>query len=164
MAQTITGAISGTVQGAATGALMGGAAGAIAGGVASAAGGIADIAQAAASIKETTDYKKDMYGFQLGNVDAKPNSLVKSSAFDIDNKMWPTLDYITCTDEEREAFKKKIQYNGMTVSRIGTIAEFRNGQEQWIQAKLIRCDTIHDDGHIVHAIAEELSRGVYMPD
>lgn len=161
MAQTAVGAVAGTVQGAAMGAMAGGIPGAIAGGVASAAGGAADIAMTAAMQKENKSYAKDMYNYNLGNIDSKPNSLVKSSAFDISYKMWPFLEYCSCTDVEKEALRSKLKYNGMTVMRIGKIEDYLNGNEQYIQGQLIRLQ-LNDDAHIVNAIADELARGVYF--
>lgn len=163
MAESVTGAITGTLQGAAAGAMMTGGSpvGAIVGGVASAAGGVADIIKTGVMQQENKNLQKDMYGYQLGNIDAKPNSLVKSSAFDISYKMWPFIEYATCTDVERQALKDKLKYNGMTVCRIGKINEFLNGEEQYIQGLLIRLE-LNDDSHIVNEIANELARGIYI--
>lgn len=161
MAEAIVGAGTGTLAGAAAGALVGGVPGAIVGGIASAGGGIADIAKTAAMQQENKSLAKDMYSFQLGNVDSKPNSLVKSSAFDISYKMWPYIEYLTCTEVERQALKDKLKYNGMTVCRIGKISEFLNGDEQYIQGQLIRLN-LNDDSHMVVTISEALARGIYL--
>jgi hypothetical protein len=158
-ANAVTGAIAGTVQGAAIGA-MAGPAGAIAGGVASAIGGAADIAQSAVMMKENKDMQKDMYSYQLGNIDSKPNTLVKSSAFDCSYRMWPFIEYCTCTDEEKKAFKDKIYYDGMTVNRIGKISDFIENS-YFIKGQLIRLD-IGGDAHIANEIYAELAKGAYF--
>lgn len=161
MAESVVGAVGGTVAGAAAGAMVGGIPGAIIGGVASAAGGIADIAKTGVLQSEDKNFKKDMYAYNLGNVDSKPNSLVKTSAFDISYKMWPFLEYITCTDEERQALIDKLKYNGMTVCRIGKIKDYLTGEEQYIQGQLIRLD-LNDDSHMATEIANALLRGIYI--
>ena len=158
-ASAVTGAIAGTVQGAAMGA-MAGPAGAIAGGIASAIGGAADIAQSAVMMKENKDMQKDMYSYQLGNIDSRPNTLVKSSAFDCSYRMWPFIEYCTCTDEEKKAFKDKLYYDGMTVNRIGTIGEFVENS-YFIKGQLIRLD-IGDDTHVANEIYAELAKGAYF--
>ncbi len=161
IANSATGAVAGTVQGAAMGA-MAGPAGAIAGGVASAIGGAADVVQTASLMKESKDLQKDMFSYNLGNVDSKPNSLVKSSAFDLNYKMWPFIEFCTCTDEERTAVANKLRYGGMTVNRIGTIAEFLSGNIQYIKGQLIRMEGFSDDAHVANEIYGELEKGAYF--
>lgn len=161
MAESAVGAVTGTIQGAVMGSMMG-PWGAVAGAAVSAIGGAADIAETAATQKENKSYATDLYRYNLGTIDSKPNSLVKSSAFDINYKMWPFIEYSTCTDEERTALENKLTYNGMTVNRIGTISEFLNGTEQFIQGALIRLTGISDDSHMIWTINDELSRGVFI--
>ena len=40
---------------------------------------------------------------QLGNIKAQPNSLAKTSAFNIDTRKFPILEYYTCTETEKQA-------------------------------------------------------------
>ena len=169
MGKAITAAAVGTVQGAASGAFIGSmlpvsktGLGAGIGAAASAAGGVADIWLMAEQQKETLDYTKDLFGYELGNIKARPNTLNKIGAFDITNKVFPFVEYYTATDVEKEALRNKIKYNGMTVMTIGTINEYIQPEETYIKGSLIRCEGIDDDYHLVLSIAEELNKGVYI--
>ena len=157
----IAGAIGGVGAGAVGGGVIGGIPGAIAGGALSAAGGLADVLIGEQMRTEQIRYQKDIFAFNLENIKALPNSLAKVSAFNKNNKIFPFLEYYTCTEIEKEAFRNMIKYDGMTVNRIGTIAEYlKENDIQYIKATLIRCD-IHDDLHIVDVIASELMKGAY---
>lgn len=157
----LTGAVSGGMTGGVGGAIVGGLAGA----AASAGAGTADVILADKLREETLDYTRDMYGYNLGNIQALPTSISKTSAFTYNNKIFPILEYYTCTEEERQAFKDKIKYNGMTVMRIGKIIDylFRTSEErQYIKARLIRLEDVGDDYHMLRSIDEELNRGMYF--
>ena len=154
-------AIAGVAQGAVSGAALGGVGGAIAGGVASLAGGIADQVMNQKLYNEALDYKKDLYGMQLGNIKAIPNSISKVSPYNPNNKIFPILEYYTCTETEKQALKNKIKYNGMTVGRIGTINEFLQPDYSYIKGKLIRLETIEDTNYL-NEIASEIYKGVFI--
>ena len=175
----ITGTISGTASGALTGSMVGsGAIGAVVGGVASAVGGIADIALNEKLRSEALDYTKDMFGYQLGNIQALPNTIAKVSAFNRNNKIFPVLEYYTCTDREKEALANKIAWNGMSVGAIGTIGNYIGNtwsynnieSKGYIKGQLIRMEfpaehksNLHaEDYRIVNAISGELYKGVYI--
>ena len=176
--QDITGAIVGTIAGGATGgaagAMYGGGIGAgIGAGVGtllSAVGGVSDYAIKEKLRYEALDYTKDQFGYQLGNIQALPDSLAKTSAFNISNKIFPFLEYYTCTKEEKIALANKIAYNGMTVMRIGTISEFVDNiwqyedikAKNYIKGKLIRLENTNEDYHIINSISNELNQGVYI--
>ena len=177
--QQIFGAISGTVTGGAAGATAGanagpwGAlAGAVVGTTTSAVGGILDVQYGNQLRAEALDYTKDMYGYNLGNIQALPYSLAKTSAFTANNKFWPFIEYYSCTETEKRALANKIAYNGMTVMRIGTIDEFIDNtwsyqditSKGYIKGKLIRLETIEDDYHIINALSGELDKGVFIGD
>lgn len=175
--QDIAGGIAGVSSGAAGGALLGSmvpgigtAVGAMVGGALSIGGGVADYAINEMLRNEAIDYTKDLFGYQLGNIQALPYTLTKVSSFNNNNKIFPVLEYYTCTDTEKEALAHKIAYNGMSVGVIGTMNQFiqnswsYNGIESkgYIKGQLIRLETIDDDYHIVNAIAGELNKGVYI--
>ena len=174
----IVGAASGAVTGAMAGASIGGVVGGVIGGVggaaASAVGGYQDIKNTKALQAETIDYKKDLFGYQLGNVKALPNSIAKSTAYNIINKIFPIIEFYNCTEEERLIVAKKIAWNGMTVMAIGKVADYINNNwtcqindntfvndKGYIKGQLIRID-IDDDYHAVAQIADELNKGVYF--
>ena len=167
----ITGAALGSLQagigGAVSGAMLGGPSGAVIGGIASmaasAAGGAADVILNEQLRNEALDYKHDMFGYELGNIQALPTSITKTSAFTYNNKIFPILEYYTCTDKEKQALKDKIKYNGMTVMRVGKIREFLGNSElQYIKGRIIRIEGIEDDFHYLNAIAEEIFKGAFF--
>ena len=182
----IISAVTGTAQGAVSGGFMGNlmpklgvGPGAAIGAAASALGGAADVVLNSALRKEALDYTKDMFGFQLGNIQALPDTISKISAFNNNNKVFPVLEYYTCKDREKLAFVNKVAWNGMTIGVIGNIKDYINNtweynynddnnfvqtikSQNYIKGKIIRLDTIDEDFHIVNSIALELDKGVYI--
>lgn len=159
--EAVIGATAGAVGGIAGGAAVAGPLGAIAGGVMGVAGGAADLALRQFRFNETLDYTKDMFGFSLENIQALPQTLSKTSALTINHKLFPFIEFYSCTDIEKQAFLKKLKYNGMTVGVISElgIAPYIRNEETYIKAKLIEIN-INDDAHIANDIAAELDRGV----
>lgn len=156
------GALAGAIgAGGATGLIFGPLAGVGAGVFSAAAGGV-DFAMNKALQNEALDYKKDMFGYELGNIKAMPDSLAKVTAFTANNKVFPILEYYTCTDEEKQALKDKIKYNGMTVMRIGKIVDFLQEDYSYIKGKIIRLEDIADDTTYLNQIANEIYKGVFI--
>ena len=149
------------------GGMTGGATGAVIGGVlgagASLAGGIADLNMQSGLHNEALDFARDNFGFQLGNIKALPNTLNKVSSIVANSKLFPFVEYYTCTKEEREAFDNKIKYNGMTIGRIGKIEDFLNpGDIQtYVKGQLIRLEGKYDT-HEINEIANEFMKGWYI--
>ena len=160
--QTVTQATLGAVGGAVGGFMAGGIGGAIVGGAASATAGVIDYALQKAGQAEAIDYTKDQFGYNLGNIKAQATSIAKTTAFVYNNKLFPFLEYYTCTDEEKEALENKIKYNGMTVMRIGTIREFLKEEPTYIKGKLIRVTTAPEDFNYVNELANEFNKGVFI--
>lgn len=167
------GAVSSAIQGATAGAMIGAltmnpfvaAAGAVAGGLAqgitSGYGAKKDLEFLARSQQETRSFSKDMFTYQLGNIKALPNTLTKVSSFTENNKIFPFIEFYDCTDEEKEALRDKVVYNGMTVMRIGTIQRFIDGDRNYVQAQLIRLLGLNEDNHVVSELAKEIGMGAY---
>lgn len=169
-AQGIANAVVGTLQGGTTGAMaggmMGGVAGAAVGGVVGAVGalgtGKADIEMQKALHNEAIDYAKDNFGFQLGNIKALPNTLNKVSSIVANSKLFPFVEYYTCTEEEKKAFDDKIKYNGMTIGRIGHILDFKHPDAQtYVKGQIIRLEGEFDT-HEANEIANEFMKGWYI--
>ena len=158
---SIVSGIAGIGSGAAAGAQMG-IGSAIAGGALSAIGAAADISMEIAAQREAIDFKKDLFGYQLGNIQAMPSSLAKTSAFVFNNKIFPILEYYTFTAEERQALINKIKYNGMTIMRIGKINEFLQTEPTYIKGQLIRLEDTGEDYHFINEIANEINKGVFI--
>lgn len=161
--QDIVGAVTGAASaGIGTVAETGSAGLGVAAGVVSLGAGIADVGINQTLRNEAIDYTKDQFGYSLGNIQALPYGLSKVSAYNVNNKIFPILEYYTCTDIEKEALKNKILYNGMTVMRIGTIADFIKNYTTYIKGKVIRLEDLQDDYHMANTIASEINKGVFI--
>lgn len=161
------GALSGAASGAAIGSLImpgiGTAIGAGFGAIASGLGGAADVRINEKLRQEDMDYTKDRFGYELGNIRALPQSLSKTSAYNVDNKYFPFLEYYTCSEVEKQALRDKIKYNGMTAMVIGSIAQFQlSSQKSYIKGRIIRLDSISEAYSVCRAIYDEINKGVYI--
>ena len=158
MASAVTGAMVGTAASGAIGSQLGfGAFGGIGGGI---TGGL-DVISTAALHGEQMDYRRDIFNFNIQNIQALPQGLVKTSAFNYNSKIFPIVEIFGCTDTETELVRNKIKFSGMTINAIGKIADYLNPNDlTYIQGRIIRIQ-INEDSHIANAINQELSRGVY---
>lgn len=163
-----TGGVTGAAGGARTGAAAGpygAVAGAIIGGVLGTAGsGIGygyDSQLMEKQLIEQRQFTIDKYNLQLGNIQALPYTLTKVGAFDKDSMIFPFLEYYTCTDEEKEALRMKITYEGMTLGIVDRLGNYLLNPG-YIQADLIRNEEIMEDSHQLDDIYIELSKGVYL--
>lgn len=163
-------AITGTFSGARSGATAGIAGGvpgmiggAIAGGAASLAGGIADIVINKKIRSEDIQYQKDRFGYELGTIKARSQSLTRSTSYNANNKYFPYVEYYTCTEIEEKALENKLLYNGMTVGVIGKVSDYLNMDPEvpftFIQGEIIRID-IDDDYEIVERINDIFMGGI----
>ena len=163
-----TGIVQGGATGATTAAMASGgnpyaaAAGAVVGATSSALGGARDLYLNEQLRNEALDYSKDMYAYNLGNIQALPQTLSKVSAFNANNKIFPVLEYYTATDIEKDALKDKIKYNGMTVMRIGTLNNFTSNEESYVKGKLIRIENTVEDYHIINELGREVNLGFFI--
>ena len=166
IAGAITGGLSGAAGGAALGAMAGGPIGAGVGGglgaIASGIGGWVDYGLNEQLRNEALDYKRDMFGYNLQNIQALPQGLAKTSAISPDNKYVPFIEYYGCTDIERQALQDKLTYNGYTIMRIGNIANYLQTDRSYIKGRIIRIEDISDDFHLLKAIADEIYKGVFI--
>ena len=172
--QVASGVVSGATGGAVAGQMIGGnigaGVGALVGGAMSLAGGLTDIKYNKILRNEALDYTKDMFGYSLDNIKALPNTISKISAFNNNNKIFPVLEYYTCTDEEKKAFLNKIAFNGMSVGVIGKIKDYLTNNwsydkiesKGYIKGKLIRLILENEDFQIVNEIAGEINKGAYF--
>lgn len=161
-----TGSLSGAAGGAALGMMAGGPVGAVvgglAGGLASGLGGWKDLQLNDKLRNEALDYKRDMFGYNLQNIQALPQGLAKTSAISPDNKFVPFIEFYSCTDQEVQALKDKLTYNGYTIMRIGSIADYLQQDRSYIKGKIIRMEEISEDFHLLRAIADEIYKGVFI--
>lgn len=112
---------------------------------------------------EAHSYAYDMFNYGLQNVQALPYSLSKVSAYNANNKLFPMVEYYTCSAREKQAFKDKLKYNGMSVNAIGKISDYvKSGELRFIKGQLIRLDSIADDSHVANEIYNEVNKGFYI--
>ena len=154
---TIAGGVAG---GLATGSPYGAIAGAAIGGIGSGVGYAMDINLMEKGLQEQRQFSIDKFRMQLGNIQALPYTLTKVGAFNINSKVFPFLEYYTCSEQEKEALRMKIQYEGMTVGIVDILGNYMSGG--YVQADLIRNEAIIEDSHLVDDIYIELTKGVYM--
>ena len=167
--QEIASGITGALSTGATLTLINPIAGAI--GTALSAGGAAgDIAISEKLYQESKLFKKDIHDMQLENIQALPNSIAKTTAYTENNKIFPTLEYYTCTDEEKQLVAKAISNMGMTVNAMGKPQDYISNEWNYgtiqdrgfFKATLIKIDNLNEDYHMAQSIAQELSLGVYI--
>lgn len=164
----VAGTVSGVVSGGAAGAMTFGGnpyamvGGAIGGGIVSGLAGARDREINQALRNEAIDYTKDNFGYNLCNIQALPNILTKVSSFNENNKIFPFVEYYTCTDREKAAFREKLKYNGMTVMAIGTISDYLQLEPSYIKGKIIRLPEINEDFHIANELAKEVNLGIFI--
>ena len=164
LAQLIASPINGAAAWGASGAQIGKGAG-IAGSVVGALGGLAtaglDYANTLKMMEENKKYATDMYTYNLQNIQAIPTSLTKTSALTYNTRVWPFIEYYTCTDTEKAALRDKMKYNGMTIMKIGKLSDYLLGEDKFYKGQLIRLN-IKVDSHMAYEIYNELNKGVYL--
>jgi hypothetical protein len=133
-------------------------------GAASAAGGIVDLAVGNSIYQKNKQGQIDIFNFNLGNIQARPDTLKKVSSYNINNKYFPFLEFFSATDEEKEVLKKKIEFEGMTVMSIGKISDFLEVRPgfNFFKGQLLQGTNIASNFRIVDAISVELEKGVYI--
>lgn len=170
IAGTFTGGISGGVSGALAGskagpygAIAGAAIGGTVGLGAGAIGGAIDYKNLERLQSENRSFATDMYNYNLQNIKAIPNSLTKSSALTFNTRIWPFVEHYECTQKEKDAFTDKLRYNGMTVMKIGKIADYKLPDElSYIKGQVIRLSTVNGESALASEIYNEINKGVYI--
>ena len=174
--QDVVNAITGTFQGTATGAAAGGMAGGVYGAIAGAvvgatsslAGGIADVSNNRKLRNDSIDKAKTLFHYNLQNIQAIPSTLRNIGCLTSDNVLIPLLEYYTASDDEIDTFRKKMQYYGMTVNKIGYILEYlETNKETFVQGYLLRllpADGVVEeaDNHLAEELSSEVQKGLYI--
>ena len=159
----VSGAASGAMAGGMVGGGYGAAAGAVIGGVASAAGGIVDYRLGETLRQESVNYAQDRFGYELQNIKALPYSLTKVGSQNADYKIWPFVEYYTCTETEKNALRDKLEFDGYTIERINNISYFlKPSGISYIQGQIVRISGVANSSGVANAINSELQTGVYF--
>ena len=168
--QIVGGAAGALSMGVSAGVLTGSPIAGVGVGLASLAGAAADIGLNETLNTEALNYKADMFKFQNENIQAMPSSIAKTTAYTNNNKIFPILEYYTCTETEKEAVANKIAWNGMTVGIIDQVQNYINNSwsykfiedKGYIKGRVIRIDGVQDDFHLYNAISDEMFKGGYF--
>ena len=163
------GSVQGSVSGMSAGAMAGGgwgaAIGGVLGGASSLGAGFLDKHYNERSYQINRQAKEQLFNYNLQNIRALPNTLTKVSAYTINNKYFPFIEYYTCTEQEKEALRLKLKYEGMTVGLIGKITDYEDivPEFNYFKGQLIQAGSIKEDFHLVDALSVELEKGIYLP-
>lgn len=168
----IVGAVVGTVQGVASGTTagivkspVGAVIGGAIGGGASAAGGIADVFLNERLRQEQLSLTRDLQRLNLGNIRAQPYSLTKTTPFTANNKIFPILEYYTCSPEEKELVEKFIENNSFNLGAVIPFktlltTRYNENARQWIQGRVVEFpNNFGEDYHFAATLNQELAQG-----
>lgn len=162
--QLISSPLQAIGTGAAVGTLSKNAVAGVGAAVGSLAAGVADIAIGQSRFQNERQLKQDLFEYNLQNIQARPDTLNKISAYNINNKFFPFVEIYESTEEEKEWFRKKLKYEGMSIGVISTMREFINDQIDinYFKGRLVILDGISEDYHVIDALGVELEKGVYL--
>ena len=165
----IAGATGGAVAGAKINAGIGGAIGAAAGALIGTTAGIVGAAKDKEWLErqqqEARSYAIDMYGYQLGNIQALPYSLAKTSALTENNKIFPFVEEYQATQEEVSNLTNKIKFNGMTIMTVAKLEDYSTSSfdKTFVKGQLIRLEGVDEDFHLIDTLYQEVYKGFYIP-
>ena len=129
-------------------------------------GGAMDIKYKEMLRNDQIDKAKTLFNYNLQNIQALANTVSKSNPYNIDNKYVPYLEIYNCSDVEREAFKLKMKYDGMTIMRTGTLRYFLNYkdevEESYIKGAIIRFPNLSEDYNYAKELSNEVGQGFYL--
>lgn len=127
-------------------------------------GGIADMAFQESIYQKNRQSQIDVFNYELGNIKARPKSLNGISAYNVNNKFFPFIEYYSATPEEKEMLANKLKYEGMTIMSIGKMRDYVGARSEfnYIKGYLIQVGAVSDDFHMADAIGAEIERGVYL--
>lgn len=147
-------------MGLATGNVWAGLGAAAASGLA----GAVDVAMAGAKHKETMSYNEDMRNYQIGNIQALPNSLTQVDVLSANNPIFPYVEYYTCLFVEKDRIRNVLRYHGMTANYISPLFKFMTPDplgNKFLQAQIIAFGAdFHEDDHVAAIISNEIAQGV----
>lgn len=163
---TAKGAGAGAFVGAKTGTPYGAVAGAVIGGATSLTDSIVQTVfnrQNMATESQLRTFARNeairQYQYQLGNIQARADTVTKISAFNPNFKIYPILEEYSCTAQEQSILTNGIKWNGLSLEQFGRIEDFTQ-DGTFIQATLLRDTAVPQQ--IFEAINNELEQGVYL--
>ena len=114
----------------------------------------------------------DIHDLNIATIQAQPYSLSKTTAFTANNKIFPILEYYTCSNEEKELVATHIINYSMTVGAIGKLKDYIKNTWQYngtyarnfIKGTFLKLKDLFEDYHYLNALNEELNIGVYFDE
>lgn len=169
------GAVVGAGSGAASGGIVGsaiaggakaGPIGAAIGGALSLGAGITDAIMSENLYKENKQYTIDQFNMSLQNIQAMPNTMAAVGALNPNNKVFPVLEFYSCSPVEREAFLQKMKWNGMTVGVItDNVSQYISPTEKtYLKGQIVYMpqDDVVIDSHELAELSNELAKGIII--
>lgn len=162
--QDVANAVTGGLSGIVGGAMVGGIAGGVIGGLASAAAGSLDIYANKQLRADQKDAMLQQFDWQNQNIQALPDTITKVTNFNEEMPKVPYLEIYTCTDEEKDNFKKYLALRDYTINRYGRFIDYvkPNNKRTFLRGTLIRLEGVQDDTHYIAEIADEVKQGFYI--
>ena len=115
------------------------------------------------SAENNIEDKKYLHNLEMGNIKAQPSTITKVGAQDISNKMFPILEWYSCTDEEADSIRSYLDNFSFTINRQGNIKDYmKELGRTWIEADLITVPNFKGDAHELMELKNELMKGVYI--
>lgn len=131
-------------------------------GIVSTGAGIADLGIAQDMFENSRQAKIDSFKLSLGNIKARPDSLTKVSAHNINNKYFPFVEIYSSTETEKNVLKNKIELCGMNLNFVGKINNIKDSIGfSFVKGTILRID-INEDSHFVQEINNRMQGGVYL--
>lgn len=162
------GAVAGGIAGGSVGGPWGAAIGAGVGLIGSGLAAERDLKNLRTLHNDTIDKARTLFAYNLENIKALPNTIRNVGCLTNDNVLVPVLEYFTASDDEIDAFEKKIQYYGMSVMKVGKVVDYLNPiAETFIQGSLLRLlppegVITEADNHLAEELSSELQKGLYI--
>ena len=156
---TLTGAGAGAVMGLKKGGPVGALGGAALGGGMAALNAAVNYNFLERTQEENRDFAIDNYNYQLGNIQALPQSITKSTPLTYNNTVWPVMEIYDATDEEKELLRNKLRYDGMTIMKVARLSDYE-AEGGYLKGKLIRLD-IDANSQVANQIYQEVDKGFY---
>ena len=122
--------------------------------------------------EENRSYATDLHKLELANVQAMPEALARTTAFNIDNRYFPVYTVYYPTNEEVNYVVNYINNHSMSVGIVDFPRNYVSNRWEsvlgadpedrgFISGSIIKIDTIHDT-HFVDALNDEFTKGVYL--
>lgn len=108
------------------------------------------------------------FRLNLGNIQATPNVLTKATAYNVNNKYFPVIEFYSCTDRERASvleYVREFNFKIGILSSISSVLEESSSanEVEYIRGEVVRFgESLEADEHTASEIAYEVKGGFYL--